>query len=127
MDAWDCKSKGDKMQANQQWKLGVTEDLSMESTFTQIVYADSPLPGDCLTVVTAGPPAPSPNGTVAEYHEYSDEEGNLVTFLSNFGTSRADSGVVEYRGGSLYLSNHSVVVVSVKSSSGGELASSLVV
>ena len=116
LDAWDCKAKDVDDPANQQWKLGTGSSTNRESSFTQIVYAASVLPGECLSIVAA-PPAPAPAGDVAEYHEYGpDASGRIVAFLSNFGTSFADAGAVTYRGSSFFLSNHSVVIVSVENS-----------
>ena len=116
LDAWDCKTKDSAFQENQQWKLGTSV---FNNGFTQIVYAASALPGECLSIVPA-PPAPAPAGGVAEYHEYGpDASGRIVAFLSNFGTSFADAGVVTYRGSSFFLSNHSVVVVSVDTTATG--------
>ena len=108
LDAWDCKSAGDHEAANQQWTYA---PAAGSGEWGHIAFTASALPGDCLTAL-APAPSPPPGGSVAEFHEYGpDAAGTTVAFLSNYGTSASDAGVVAYNRGTFYLSNHSVVLV----------------
>ncbi len=120
VDLWDCKS-GD---SNQHWDWVVPSSSRSAPALSSAAPGETQAqtatirPHATANCLTASGPTPGPaNRTGVEVHEYAGAPGEVVAFLSNFQDVGSPAVAVTYRGSTLWLASHSVLLLHVETSS----------